>query len=188
MTSRPRTARTALRTALGAGTLAAALLLSACSTDTGSGDADLTLTDGWVKAADSGMTAAFGTLVNHTGADVTIVSASSDASRMELHEMAMGDDGQMVMRPKEDGLVVPADGAHELAPGGDHVMFMDLTAPLATGADVAVTLTSDSGSTWTFTLPVRTFTGADEHYQGSDGSTSEMPGMDMGDSSSSSGS
>lgn len=185
MTSRPYTARTALRTALGAGTLAAALLLSACGAGTGPGDAaDLTLTDGWVKAADSGMTAAFGTLVNHTGADVTIVSASSDASRMELHEMALGDDGQMVMRPKEDGLVVPADGAHELAPGGDHLMFMDLATPLATGADVAVTLTSDSGATWTFTLPVRTFTGADEHYQGSDGSTSEMPGMDMGDSSS----
>ena len=42
--------------------------------------AALTVRDPWVKAADSGMTAAFGTLVNNTGADVTIESATSPAS------------------------------------------------------------------------------------------------------------
>ncbi len=91
------------------------------------------MTDPWAKAADSGMTAAFGTLVNDTDADITITSASSEASRMELHEMAMGDDGQMVMRPKEGGFVVPAHGSQELAPGGEHVMFMDLSEPLSPG-------------------------------------------------------
>lgn len=173
-----RTRRTGRLAAVGAAVAAAALLLAGCAGSTPAGHAEgLTLTDGWVKAADSGMTAAFGTLTNHTGDAVTIVSATSDASRMELHEMAMGDDGQMVMRPKEGGLAVPAGGTHELAPGGDHLMFMDLTKPLATGDEVEVTLTSDSGTTWTFRLPVRTFSGADEHYQG--GSSSEMPGMDM---------
>lgn len=175
--------------ALGAALAAVALLLAGCSgpapADKGTG---LTLTGGWVKAAESGMTAAFGTLTNTSGEAITITSATSDASRMELHEMAMDDAGQMVMRPKEGGLTVPAGGTHELAPGGDHLMFMDLTKPLATGDEVEVTLASDSGATWTFRLPVRTFSGADERYQGSSGSGSEMPGMGTGGPSSGSGS
>lgn len=187
MTAHPTTRPTAARApragrlaALGAAAAAVALLLAGCGGSSPADHAeDLALTDGWVKAADSGMTAAFGTLTNHSDEAITIVSATSDASRMELHEMAMGDDGAMVMRPKEGGLAVPAGGTHELAPGGDHLMFMDLTTPLATGDEVEVTLTSDSGATWTVRLPVRTFSGADEHYEGSDGTSSEMPGMDM---------
>ena len=67
----------------------------------------LTVKDPWVKAADKGMTAAFGTLVNSGTTDVTVVSAASAVSPMELHEMAM-QDGKMVMRPKEGGLVIKA--------------------------------------------------------------------------------
>lgn len=141
----------------------AALLLSltAC---TSAGD-DLTVTDPWAKAADSGMTAAFGTLVNPTDADITIVSATSDVARMELHEMAMNDDGEMIMRPKDGGIVVPAGGEHELAPGADHIMFMELTEPLEPGDEVEVTLVAQDGAQWTFTVPVRTFTGAEEDYE-----------------------
>lgn len=144
---------------------AAAVLLTAltaCASPAGSGD--LTMTDPWAKAADSGMTAAFGTLVNDTDQDITIVAASSDVARMELHEMAMSD-GEMVMRPKEGGIVVPAGEEHELAPGGDHIMFMDLTEPLEPGDEVAVTLEADDGTQWTITVPVRTFTGAEEDYE-----------------------
>jgi copper(I)-binding protein len=175
------------RAALAAPALVLALTVAACgsSADPGpgagsaAGDGTLTVTDPWAKAADSGMTAAFGTLVNDTATDITITSATSDASRMELHEMAMGDDGQMVMRPKEGGFVIPAHGTHELAPGADHVMFMDLTEPLQPGADIDVTLTADDGSSWTFTFPIRTFTGAEEKYQGSDGSMTTDPSDTM---------
>ena len=171
------------RAALAAPALVLALTVAACgsSTDPTAGAAaetgagGLTVTDPWAKAADSGMTAAFGTLVNDTDADITITSASSEASRMELHEMAMGDDGQMVMRPKEGGFVVPAHGSQELAPGGEHVMFMDLSEPLEPGADIDISLTADDGSTWTFTFPIRTFTGAAEKYQGSDGTMTMEP-------------
>ena len=171
------------RAALAAPALVLALTVAACGSSTDptvdaaaqTGAGGLTVTDPWAKAADSGMTAAFGTLANDTDADITITSASSDVSRMELHEMAMGDDGQMVMRPKEGGFVVPAHGSLELAPGGQHVMFMDLTEPLQPGADVDVTLTADDGSSWTFTFPIRTFTGAAENYQGSDGTTTMSP-------------
>lgn len=142
--------------------------LAACSSDPASSTGALTVTDPWAKAADSGMTAAFGTLVNDTDADITVTAASSDVSRMELHEMAVNDAGEMVMRPKEGGIVVPANGSTVLAPGGDHIMFMDLTSPLEPGAEVAVTLTTSDGATVTFDAAVRTFTGADENYEGGD--------------------
>ena len=135
-------------------------------------DADLTFTDAWAKAADSGMTAAFGTLTNATDSDVTVVAAESHVARMELHEVVRGSDGA-VMRPKDGGLVVPARGTLTLEPGGDHLMFLDLTAPLVPGDDVDVTLVSADGATWSFSVPIRTFEGADEDYHPQHGSTSD---------------
>ncbi|WP_433550265.1 copper chaperone PCu(A)C [Micromonospora zamorensis] len=41
--------------------------------------------DPWVKAADKGMTAAFGTLANDGDSDVTLTSATTSVSSMELH-------------------------------------------------------------------------------------------------------
>lgn len=136
----------------------------------------------WVKAADSGMTAAFAELQNTGDADVHVVGASSPASsRTELHEMATGDDGAMVMRPKEGGFVVPAGGTHVLAAGGDHLMLMDVTSPLTPGADAEFTLKFEDASTATFTAQVRDFSGAQENYEpgtmgmNTDGSATPAP-------------
>ena len=134
--------------------------------------AALSVTDPWVKATDSGMTGVFGTLVNSSDRDVRIVSAATQSSRMELHEMAMGDDGQMVMRPKKDGFLVPARGTHVLAPGGDHMMVMDLATPIKPGDDLQVTLTADDGSTVTFAAAARSFSGANENYAPAGGTPS----------------
>ncbi|RMB77035.1 copper chaperone PCu(A)C [Rhodococcus sp. SBT000017] len=120
----------------------------------------------WVKAADAGMTAAFAELQNTGDADVHVVGASSPASsRMELHEMATGADGAMVMRPKEGGFVIPAGGTHVLAAGGDHLMLMDVTSPLTPGADAEFTLEFEDASSTTFTAQVRDFPGAQENYE-----------------------
>jgi len=87
------------------------------------------------------MTAAFGTLTDPGEEDIHIVSAGSDvSSSTELHRMFTVDAGVMAMRQQEDGLTVPADGTHELSPGGDHLMFMDLTTPVTPGDDIALDL------------------------------------------------
>jgi periplasmic copper chaperone A len=126
--------------------------------------ASLTIKDPWVKAATAGtMTAAFGTLVNDTGADVTVVSATSSVSPMELHEMAMKD-GAMVMRPKEGGFLIKAGGTHELSPGGDHLMMMKPSKEIAAGDEVSFTLTLADGKTVPFTAVAKPFTGAQESY------------------------
>lgn len=148
----------------------------------------LTITDPWVMAAPSGMTAAFGTLVNASDQDVTVVSATSDITdTMELHETVQNSDGTMAMQPKKDGFVVPAGGEHELAPGGDHLMVMKLDHALEPGQKATFTLTLGDGSTMTFTAVAKKFTGADEKYQHGDDTGGDMGGMDMGSSESPSG-
>lgn len=139
--------------------------------------ASLTLEDPYVKAAESGMTAAFGTLVNNGTEDVTLVSATSDvATAMELHETIADGSGSMVMQPKEGGFVIPAGASHELAPGGDHLMVMDLTRPLQPGEDVTLTLVLADGSTTDVVVTVKDVTGADEEYLGG----TDTGDMDMG--------
>ncbi|MDI6102571.1 copper chaperone PCu(A)C [Actinoplanes sp. NEAU-A12] len=125
--------------------------------------AALTVRDPWVKAADTGMTAAFGTLVNNTGADVTIESATSPASPLELHTMAM-QDGKMVMRPKEGGFVIKAGATHELSPGGDHLMLMKPSAAIKPGDELSFTLKLSGGGTVAFTAVAKPFAGAQESY------------------------
>lgn len=152
----------------------AALTLAGCGSSSGTTDAaapeptpsagGFSVRDPWVKAADEGMTAAFGTLVNNGPAEVTITGAASDVSPMELHEMAMDDAGAMVMRQKEGGLVVPAGGTHVLEPGGDHLMMMELSKPVKPGDVLAFTLTFADGTTTEFTAVAKPFTGAQESY------------------------
>ncbi|MGW2223609.1 copper chaperone PCu(A)C, partial [Nonomuraea sp. NPDC001684] len=111
----------------------------------------LTITDPWIKTGGKGMTAAFGTLVNNTDAELTVVSGASPLSpTVELHEV-VDSGGKMVMRPKKGGFVVPARGSHQLAPGGDHIMLMGVTGKVEPGAEVPFTLTLADGSTLQFT-------------------------------------
>lgn len=142
--------------------------------------AALTVTDAWVKAADEGMTGAFGTLANSSDVDVVIMGAASDAAeRMELHETAMDASGEMVMREMEEGLVVPAGGERVLAPGGDHIMLLGITEPIEPGQEVTVTLTAEDGSTLQFTATARSFAGANEEYVPEE-RTDDTPATDDG--------
>jgi copper(I)-binding protein len=51
-----------------------------------------------------------------------------------------------------------------LAPGGDHIMIMDLTAPIRPGDQVEVTLALSDGSTIPFTALAKETTGGEENY------------------------
>lgn len=156
--------------------LAAALTIAISLAGCASSADDLTITDPWVKAVDSGMTAAFGVVTNDTGADVTIVAAeTASASRVELHETVMGDDGAMMMQEVGGGFAIAAGEHFTLEPGGNHLMLMGVTEPLEPGSEVEITLELAGGDTLTFTAIVKEFAGANEEYDG------EMTGtMDEG--------
>ncbi|MBF6170600.1 copper chaperone PCu(A)C [Nocardia blacklockiae] len=144
------------------------VLVAGCSSEQAAAPAaqanSVVVTEQWIKAADQGMSAAFGELTNSSDAEAQIVDATSPASaRMEIHETVAAEGGK-VMRPKAGGLVVPAHGSVSLAPGADHLMFMDLTGPLRTGAEVPVTVKFADGSSATFTAQVRDFPGNKENY------------------------
>jgi periplasmic copper chaperone A len=127
----------------------------------------VTVTDPWVKTAESGMTAVFGTFSTPGARPVTVVSARTTASpRTELHEVVMGADGAMVMRPKADGFVIEPGTPHVLAPGGDHIMVMDLASPIRPGDQVEVTLSLSDGSTTRFTALGKETSGGEENYDG----------------------
>lgn len=134
----------------------------------------VTIRDPWVKAADKGMTAAFGTLVNDGDTDVTVTGATTSLSSMELHEMAMKD-GKMVMRQKQGGIVIKARSTHALEPGGDHLMLMNVTKPVQAGDELTFTLTFADGRTQQFRAVAKPFTGAQESY--APGHGEPMPGM-----------
>jgi len=159
--------------------------LAACGEDSttttttteASDDAAVTVSDAWVKAVDSDMTAAFGTLTNNTEEGATLVAATTDAAAMvELHEVVMKD-GSMVMQPKEGGIPIPAGSSATLEPGGDHIMLMDVTAPIEPGDVIELDLELSDGSTITMTATAKEFSGADEDYE----SESSMDDDSMGD-------
>jgi len=156
------------RTLCGLALLAAVLVTGACGSSApapAAAPARLMMQDPWVKTARSGMTAAYGTLLNGTDREVVVVSATSSASpAMELHETTMVE-GKMAMRPKDGGFVIPAKGRHEFAPGGDHLMLMDVTTPVKPGDEVTFTLTLRDGGTLTFTALGKDFAGGNESYQ-----------------------
>lgn len=111
----------------------------------------------WVRAAPVGATAgaAYMTLTN-TGAaaDRLIGGASTQAARVEVHEMSM-DGGVMRMRPVDGGLAIPAGGTVALKPGGYHIMLIGLKGPLSAGGKLALTLKFEKAGAMRLTLPVQ---------------------------------
>jgi periplasmic copper chaperone A len=87
------------------------------------------------------------TITNKGTADDTLVSITSPVAGVtQIHEMKMEGD-VMKMNEVKGGLVIPAGQEVTLAPGGLHIMFMDLKEPLVEGALVPVTLTFGTSGT-----------------------------------------
>ncbi len=94
----------------------------------------------YTRATVPGQMAAGGFMkIENKGKADQLISASSPvAGEVQLHEMAM-EGNVMKMRQVKD-IPVPANGAVELKPGGLHLMFMNIKAPLAAGQTVPVKL------------------------------------------------
>ena len=96
--------------------------------------------DAYTRATVPGQQVAGGFMrIENKGAADQLISASSPvAGEVQLHEMAM-DGNVMKMRQVKD-IPLPAGGAVELKPGGLHLMFMNIKAPLTAGETVPVKL------------------------------------------------
>jgi copper(I)-binding protein len=103
---------------------------------------DLVITQPWTGATPGGAKVAGGylTIENKGSAPDRLVSGSTNAAKkIEIHEMAMNN-GVMTMRPNDGGLVIEPGKTAKLAPGGYHLMFLELNSPFKQGDAVEVTL------------------------------------------------
>ncbi len=118
------------------------LTIAALALTTGSALAQntLRLQEPWARPTVAGQAAGGGYLRIVGGAVADkLVSASSEVSgRVELHSMTM--DGNVMRMRQIDSIEIPAGKTVELQPGGLHLMFMDLKAPLSNGASFPLTL------------------------------------------------
>jgi copper(I)-binding protein len=113
--------------------------VAALSLAAGAAFAQVTVDGAWARPTVPGQPAGGGYLVMTAAAGDRLVSGStSAAARVELHTMAMKGD---VMEMREvPSIELPAGKKVEFKPGGLHLMFIGLKAPLKVGTKVPVTL------------------------------------------------
>ena len=143
---------------------AAALSLAACNpsepakapaAETPTATAAVTATDAWCRPSPNGAKAG--------GCYVTLTAATDDrltggstprAGSLQVHEMKT-ENGMMKMAELKAGLPLPVGQAVALAPGGNHLMLIGLTAPLVAGETVPLTLQFASAPAITVQAQVR---------------------------------
>jgi copper(I)-binding protein len=101
---------------------------------------EVSVKDAWIRGTVQGQSAtgAFMELTGKSNARLVGV-ASAAAKTVEVHNMKV-ENGVMKMFPVE-GIDLPAGKPVKLAPGGYHVMLMDLQKPLNAGDRVPLKLT-----------------------------------------------
>jgi len=118
---------------------------------------DLVNTQAWSRATPGGAKIAGGylTIENKGAAPDRLISGAGDfAGKVEIHEMAMNN-GVMTMRPLDKGLVIEPGKTVKLAPGGYHLMLMDLKQPFKQGDKVPVTLEFEKAGKVALSLDVQ---------------------------------
>lgn len=117
--------------------------------------ADLDFSAAYLRAMPAASAGAgYVVITNNSGADDTLIGAEADISKkVELHTH-IKDGDVMRMRPVAS-IAVPAGGGAELKTGGDHIMFIGLTRPLAEGEIIPVTLVFEKAGKKVVDMPVQ---------------------------------
>ena len=118
---------------------------------------DLVITQAWSRATPNGAKIAGGylTIENKGATSDRLVGGSGEiVGKVEIHEMAMNN-GVMTMRPLDKGLSIEPGKAVKLAPGGYHLMLMDLKGPFKQGDKVPLTLEFEKAGKVTLSLDVQ---------------------------------
>jgi periplasmic copper chaperone A len=118
---------------------------------------DLAITQAWSRATPGGARVGGGylTIENKGSAPDRLIGGSSDvADKIQVHEMAMNN-GVMTMRALDKGLVIEPGKTVKLAPGGYHLMLLDLKRPLKQGDKLPVTLEFEKAGKVSLSLDVQ---------------------------------
>ena len=115
--------------------------------DIASSSAEHTMTHakhGAMTEAAGANSAAYLRIANRSDEDILLVAAASAAAAaVEFHETRIVDGVASMTRL--ESLLVPSQGELELAPGGAHLMLLNLTAELQMNDELVLELTSSAG-------------------------------------------
>ena len=100
--------------------------------------------------------AAYFTVVNHGSVPDTLVSITSGVAASAMVHGQVPDGAMVRMQHIEAPVVLPHDSL-ALAPGGTHLMLMDLKSLPRPGDSISVTLTFSHAGPVTLMLPVRAY-------------------------------
>ena len=143
---------------------------------------DLVITQAWSRATPNGAktAGAYLTIENKGSAPDRLIGGSSDvADKVEVHEMTMNN-GVMKMRPLDQGLTIEPGKTVKLAPGGYHLMLLDLKSPLKRGDKVPITLEFEKAGKVQVSLDVEGVGAQGPTASRSSGSKKGMKGMSPG--------
>ncbi|MGZ5870607.1 MAG: copper chaperone PCu(A)C [Bradyrhizobium sp.] len=118
---------------------------------------DLVITQAWSRATPGGAKVGGGylTIENKGSVPDRLIGGSAEvADKVQVHEMAMNN-GVMTMRPLDKGLVIDPGKTVKLAPGGFHLMLLDLKSPLKQGDRLPVTLEFEKAGKVALSLDVQ---------------------------------
>jgi hypothetical protein len=137
----------------------AAVATTAWSWPAAADEANLTLSDGYIRTIIPARPAAgYFTLTNNGDAVVSLVGAASPGCGSVMLHQSRSQNGVETMVPVAS-VDVPPHGSVSFAPGGYHLMCMAPAATLKPGASVPMTLRFADGGTLTGDFPVRGATG-----------------------------
>jgi copper(I)-binding protein len=118
---------------------------------------DIMINDAYARSASAMATsgAAFMSIMNHGDSDDRLIGVASPAAQtVELHTHTQDAQGVMRMIHVTEGFPVASGETLMLERGGNHVMFMGLTAPFEQGAMIPLTLTFEKAGEIEIEVPV----------------------------------
>jgi periplasmic copper chaperone A len=136
---------------------------------------DIVVDHPWARATPKGATVGAGYLTvrnNGRAADALTAIESDAAGSAQMHESKM--DGGVMRMDEISSLSIPPGGAVVFKPGGYHVMFVDLKAPLKKGRHFSATLNFEHAGKVAVDFTIEG-PGASAPAK----STESMPGMEM---------
>lgn len=123
--------------------------------ETPSGEPNLLINGAWAPPPPGGVNqaAVYVTIENvGQGSDRLIGAETPVAARAMLHGHAMSDD--IARMEERHAIEIPARRGATLAPGGDHIMLVNLTRPLTEGERFPLTLTFERAGSVDITVSV----------------------------------
>ena len=128
------------------------VILSACSSKAG----EIEVKDAWARPADAGGNSAVYFEIVNDGPEEFLLSASSRiAEKTEVHKTVIQGDGTAKME-QQSSVEIPRGEEVIFAPGGLHVMLIDLGESLAVGDQFDLTLNFEKMGEVTIHVPVQT--------------------------------